>query len=35
MALCRVDESKYVVSLYEIEYTYTNLKLEIDITYGK
>ena len=35
MALRRVDESKYVVSMYEIKYTYTNLKLEINITYGK
>ena len=35
MALRRVDESKYVVSLYEIKYTYTHLKLEINITYGR
>ena len=35
MALRRVDESKYVVSLYEIKYTYTYSQLEINITYGK
>ena len=35
MARRRVDESKYLVSLYEIKYTYTHSKLEINITYGK
>ena len=35
MALRRVDESKYLVSLYEIKYTYTDSILEIDIIYGK
>ena len=35
MALRRVDESKYLVSLYEIKYTYTDSTLEIDIIYGK
>ena len=35
MALRRVDESKYVVFLYEIKYTYTHSNLEINITCGK
>ena len=35
MALRMVDESKYLVSLYEIKYTYIHSKLEINITYGK
>ena len=34
MALRRVDESKYVVFLYEIKYTYTHSNLEINITCG-